>query len=105
MPGLHCCTGLSLVVESGGCSLVTVCGLLVAVASLAVEPRLEGAQASVVVAHGLRSYGLESEGSVVGGTWLLPCGMWNLPRSRIEPMSSVLAGGFLTIGSPEKPSV
>ena len=28
--------------------------------------------------------------------------MWNLPRSGIKPMSSALAGGFLSIGSPEK---
>ena len=35
--GLCCCTGFSLVVESGGLSLVVVCRLLVSVASLVVE--------------------------------------------------------------------
>ena len=38
--GLHCCIGVSLVVASGGYSLVVVCGLLVVVASLVVEHRL-----------------------------------------------------------------
>ena len=38
--GLCCCTGFSLVAVSEGYSLVVVNRLLVAVASLAVEPRL-----------------------------------------------------------------
>ena len=42
---------LSLIAASGGYSLVVVCGLLIAVASLGAEHRLQGAQASVVVAH------------------------------------------------------
>ena len=37
---LHCCTGLSLVVVSGDYSLVEVCGLLIAVASLFVDHKL-----------------------------------------------------------------
>ena len=40
---------LSLVAESGGCSLVAVLRLLLGVASL-VENRLKGSQASVVAA-------------------------------------------------------
>ena len=39
---LHCYRGLSLVAESRGCSLVTVCGLFHAVASLVVQSRLQG---------------------------------------------------------------
>ena len=35
--GLHCCTGFSLVMESGGYSLASVRGLLIAVASLVAE--------------------------------------------------------------------
>ena len=35
--GLHCSAGFSLVVASGGYSLVAVCGLLIAVASLIAE--------------------------------------------------------------------
>ena len=31
--------------------------------------------------------------------------MWNLPGPGIEPMSPVLAGGFLTTGTPRKPDV
>ena len=30
----------------------------------------------------------------------MPCGMWNLPGPRIEPMSPALAGRFLTTGPP-----
>ena len=44
--------GLSLVVESGGYSLVVVCGLLIAVASLVASHRL-CTWASVIVMHGL----------------------------------------------------
>ena len=40
--GLPCCVGFSLAVASGGYSLVAVHGLLIAVASLAVEHRLQG---------------------------------------------------------------
>ena len=40
--GLRWCTGFSLVAASRGCSLVAVCGLLIAVASFVV-----GARASV----------------------------------------------------------
>ena len=32
----------------------------------------------------------------------LPCGMWDLPGSGIEPMSPVLAGKFLTTEQPGK---
>ena len=64
--GLCCCIGFSLVVASRGCSLVTVQRLLSAVASLAAEPRFQGAQfqfsscgswslehSSIVGVHGL----------------------------------------------------
>ena len=50
MLGLRC---FSLVEASRGYSLVTVGGLLVAVASLVAEHRLQGA-ISVVVVHGLK---------------------------------------------------
>ena len=42
---LHCCTGFSLVVVSGDYSLVAMCGLLIAVASLVWEHGLYGAWA------------------------------------------------------------
>ena len=38
--GLCCCVGFSLVAASGGYSPVVVCGLLIAVASLAVKQTL-----------------------------------------------------------------
>ena len=38
--------------ESGGCSLVVVHGLLIALACLAAEHRLKGTEALVVVPHG-----------------------------------------------------
>ena len=44
---------LYLVAVSGGCSLVAVCSLLVAVASLVAEHRLWGARASVVAVRKL----------------------------------------------------
>ena len=54
---LRCCVGFSLFVVSGGYSPVAVHGLLIAMASLVVEHRLYGSQASVAEAHGLRSCG------------------------------------------------
>ena len=39
--GLNCCVGFSLVAASRDCSLAVVCGLLVAVASLVVEHKLQ----------------------------------------------------------------
>ena len=53
-----------------------------------------GAQASVAV------------GSQVPQLWhmgLVLCGMWDLPRPGMEPMSPALAGGFFTTESPGKP--
>ena len=45
-----------------GYSLVLVHGLLIEVASLVAEHRLEGTQVSVAVARGLRSCGLQAPG-------------------------------------------
>ena len=50
--GLHCFEGFSLVVASGGYSLVAVHGLLIAVASLFVVQGLQSS-GSVVVTHRL----------------------------------------------------
>ena len=52
MLGLPCCTGFSLAVTAGGCVLVAVCGLLIAVAFLVVECGLWGAWAPLAVALG-----------------------------------------------------
>ena len=55
--GLCCCTGFSPVAASRGYSLVAVPGLLIALASLVAEHRLQGMQAPGVVAQGLSSRG------------------------------------------------
>ena len=78
-----------------------VLGLLVAVASLVAESGLEGAQASVIVAHGLSSRGsrvLEHRLSSCARTQLLGGMLRSL--SRIKPTSPALAGGFLTTRLP-----
>ena len=51
--GLHCCPSAFCSCSECGLSAVAVRGLLVAVASLAVEHRLQDARASVAVADGL----------------------------------------------------
>ena len=53
--GLCCCMGFSLVVVSGGYSLVLVCGFLIAVASLVAELGLSGTQALVIWLMGSRA--------------------------------------------------
>ena len=53
--GLGCCEGFSLVVVSRDDALVVVCGLLIALASIAETPRLASA-GSVVVACGLSCF-------------------------------------------------
>ena len=81
MLGLHCRAGFSLVSASRGYSRVAVHGLLIAVASLVAEHRLQGARASVVVAPG-RS----SSGSIVVAHRLscsAPCGFF--PDQGLNP--------------------
>ena len=75
--------GLSLVVTSRGYSLIVVHGLLIVVASLVVEHRVQCVPVSVAAA-------------------LMPLSMWDLHRSGIEPRSPELAGGFLTTRPPGK---
>ena len=58
---------------------VVVCGLFVAVASLVVEPGLQGVRAQ------------------------RPCGMSDIPGSGIESLSPALAGGFFTTEPPGSP--
>ena len=102
--GLCCCTGFSLVAASGGYSLV-VSGLFIAVASL-VERRLQGMQASVVVAHGLSScdsQALELRLSSSGAEAQLLHSMWDPPGLGIESMSPALTIGPFTTNPPGKP--
>ena len=63
-----------------GVTLVVVCGLPLAAASLAAE-------------RGLSSCGARPS---------LPHSMWDLPRPGMEPASPTLAGGSLTTGPPGK---
>lgn len=73
-----CCRGCSLAAASRGCSLVVVCGLLLAVGSLVPEHGLQGTRVSGVAAPGSRSQ-LSSCGAQA---WLL-CSMWDRLRSGI----------------------
>ena len=64
-----------------------------------------GTRASVVVARGLSSCGsqaLELRLSSCGARAQLLRGVRDLPRPRLEPVSSALAGGFLTTAPPGK---
>ena len=92
--GLHCCMRAFSSCSEWELLFVAVRRLLIAVASLAAKHRLQacGIQqlwhtGSVVVAHGAQ----------------LLCGMWDLPRPGLEPMSPALADGFLTTVPPGKP--
>ena len=73
---LRCC------VQASHCSGFSCCG------TWAV-----GARASVIVTRGLSSCGSRAQ---------LLRGMWDLPGPGIEPMSSALAGEFLTTAPPGK---
>ena len=92
--------------ETGGYSLVAVCGLLTAMASPVVEFGLQGIQASVVVACGLRSCvspALEHRLNSCGAGAQLLSGMWDLPQPGVKPVSPALAGRFFTTEPPGKP--
>ena len=56
--------------------------------------------ASLVAEHRLQTRRLSNCGSRAQ----LLCGMWDLPRPGIEPVSPALAGRFSTTAPPEKPS-
>ena len=57
--------------------------------------------ASLVAEHKLQMRRLSSCGSRAQ----LLCGMWDLPRPGLEPVSPALAGGFSTTAPPGKPSL
>ena len=69
--------------------------------------RALGARSSVVAARLLSSCGSrapELRLSSCGTQASLLCGMWDLPRPRLEPVSPALAGGFLTTAPPGRSS-
>ena len=78
--------GLSLVVASGGHSSSWCAGL-------------SPLRASLVAEHRLQTRRLSSCGSRAQ----LLCGMWDLPRPGLEPVSPALAGRFSTTAPPGKP--
>ena len=89
--GLCCCMWAFSSCGELGLLSIAVHGVLIVVVFLCCKAWALAAQASVVVARGLRSCGARA---------LLLCGMWDLPRPRLEPVSPALAGGFLTIVPP-----
>ena len=83
-------------------------GLLIVLASLVLEHRLQGARASVVKACGLSSCGsqaLEHRLSSCGARAQLIRALWDLPGSGVEPESPVSAGGFFTAEPPGSPQL
>ena len=87
-------SGLSLVVVSMGSSLIVVCRLLTVVTSL------QSMGSCALRSCDLRALQYRFSSC---GTWaLLPCSMWNIPGSEIEPASPALASRFLTTGPPGK---
>ena len=88
--------GLSLVVASGGYSLVVAHRLLIAVASLFVKHRLQGAQASSSCS--MRAQQLWLRG--LAAPWHV-----GSSQSRDQTCVPLLSGGFLTIGPPGKPKI
>ena len=85
--GLHCCTQAFSSCNEWGLLFIVACGLLIAVASLVGE-------------HKLQAVGLQQLWHMVQ----LLQGMWDLPGSGIEPMPCALTGRCLTTGPPGKPS-
>ena len=98
---LHCCTRAFSSGSEQGPLFEAVHSLLIVVASLVAL----GMPASVVAAHRLSSCvprALEHRLSSCGARTQLLHGMWDLPRSGIEPVFPALAGGFLTTAPPGK---
>ena len=79
--------GFSLVVASGGYSLVAGCWRLITVSCCRTQ--VLGVWTSVVVACRL-----ECRFSNCDAGAQLSCSVWDLPRPDIEPMSPALQGGF-----------
>ena len=97
--------GLSLGARSEGCSLLVVCGLLIALASLVTEHRLQvhGFQYLWHVGSVVVTCGLQSTSSVVvahGLSFSMTCG--TLPNWGSDPMSLALSGRFLSTAPPRK---
>ena len=103
--GLCCCAWVFYSCGEQGLLFIALHGLLVVVASLVAEHGLQ--------VHGLQqlwhvsfsscgSRALERRLSSCGARAQLLHGMWDLHRLGLKPMSSALAGGFLTTAPPGK---
>ena len=86
MLGLHLCARASSSCGKRGPLFIVVCGPLTIVASLVAEHRLQTRR--------LSSCGPRAQ---------LLCGMWDLPRPGLEPVSPALAGRPSTTTPPGKP--
>ena len=95
---LRCCAWAFSSCRERGLLFVVVHGLLIAVASLVSEHRLQARGLSSCVSWALECRRLSSCGSRAQ----LLCGMWDLSGPGLEPMSPALAGGFLTTAPPGK---
>ena len=94
--GLRCCVQAFSSCSQQRLLFIVVYGPLIAVASLAAEYGLWVHKASVASAHRLSSCGAPAQ---------LLHGIWNLPRSGIEPASPALAGRLLSTLPPGESSV
>ena len=86
--GLRFCARAFSSFGKQGPLFIAVCGPLTIAASLVAEHRLQMRRLSNC---GSRAQPL--------------CGMWNLPRPGLEPVSPALAGRFSTTVPPGKPSL
>ena len=84
--GLRFCARAYSSCSKWGPLFIAVCGPLTVVASLVVEHRLQMRRLSNC-----------------GSRAQLLCGMWDLPRPGLEPVSTALAGRFSTTAPPGKP--
>ena len=98
---LCCCVDFSLVEVIRAFPLIAVHGFLIAVTYLCK------AQAFGLMGFSSNCHfrALEHRLSSCGAWALLLGSMWNLPRPGMEPISSILAGRFLTTEPPGKPNI
>ena len=104
--GLRCCAWAFSSCGEQGLLFVVVCGLLIAVASLVAEHRLQVRRLHQLWHAGFSSCGsqaIELRLSSCGARAYLLHGMWDLPGPGLELLSPALAGGFLTTVPPGKP--
>ena len=91
--GLRCCVQAFSSCGERGLLFFEEHGLLIAVASLVVEHGLQACRLQQLWHVGFSSCGTRAQ---------LLCGMWDLPRPGIKPVSCALAGGLPTTAPPGK---